>query len=95
MFFFCGRDAFKFIPPTVQVIQVDITHSFRMRTLMLGKLVQHLSTTVYLRSGGKTKFALVGAQTVDGKAFIEGSMVGLAEDSTELKGSRKLVIGAE
>ena len=93
--FSAWRDAFKSIPPAVQLIQVDITHSFQMRTLMLGKLVQHLSTTIYLRSRGKTKFAVVGARTRDGKAFIEGSMVGLTEDSRELKGSRKLVIGAE
>lgn len=44
---------------------------------MLAKLAQHLSTTVYLRSEKKARFEVVGVKTDEGKAFIEGSMVGL------------------
>ncbi|CAF9906132.1 hypothetical protein IMSHALPRED_004094 [Imshaugia aleurites] len=74
--FAAWMQAFKLIPPTIQLIQVDISHSFVLRTLMLGKLTQHLSTTVYLRSERKARFEVVGAKTDAGKAFIEAGMVG-------------------
>ena len=93
--FAAWKNAFKSIPPDIQLIQVDISHSSQLRTLMLGKLAQHLSTTVHLRSGGKTRFAVVGARTTDGKAFIEGSMIGLIKDADKLGGPGKLKIGAE
>jgi len=93
--FAAWMNAFKSIPPTIQLIQVDISHSFTMRTLMLGKLAQHLSTTVYLRSGTKARFEVVGARTGDGKAFIEYGMVGLREGSAESRGAERLRIGAE
>lgn len=92
--FAAWMNAFKSIPPTIQLIQVDISHSFTMRTLMLGKLAQHLSTTVYLRSGKKARFEVVGARTGDEKAFIEGGMVGLREGSAESRGTKMLRIPA-
>lgn len=93
--FAAWKTAFKSIPPTIELIIVDISHSFTLRTMMLGQLVQHLSTTVYLRSGKKARFEVVGAKTGEGKAFIEGSMVGLREDSAENKDPKRLEIGAE
>lgn len=62
---------------------------------MLGKLAQHLSTTVYLRSGKKAQFEVVGARAGDEKAFIEGGMVGLREGSAESRGAERLRIPAE
>lgn len=79
------RKAFLSIPPTIQLIQVDISHSY---TQVLGRLAQLLSTTVYLRSGKKTRFEVVGARTGNEKAFIECGMVGLREGSAERSGWR-------
>lgn len=62
---------------------------------MLGRLAQHLSTTVYLRSERRTRFEVVGATTGYGKAFIEGSMVGLREGSADWREARRLRVGAE
>ena len=62
---------------------------------MLGKLAQLLSTTVYLRSGRKTRFEVVGAKTEGGKAFVEAGMVGLREGSAVSRGKERLRIGAE
>ena len=62
---------------------------------MLGKLAQHLSTTVYLRSERKARFEVVGAKTGEGKAFIEAGMVGLREGSAESRGTERLKVGAE
>ena len=62
---------------------------------MLGKLTQHLSTTVYLRLGRKARFEDVGAKTGEGKAFIEAGMVGLKEGPAVNKGKERLRVGAE
>lgn len=93
--FAAWRTAFKLIPPTIELIKVDISHSFTLETRMLGRLVQHLSTSVYLRSGKKARFEVIGARTVEGKAFIEGSMVGLREGSAENSDSKILKIRAD
>ncbi|MCJ1268607.1 hypothetical protein MMC22_008495 [Lobaria immixta] len=82
------RKAFLSIPPTIQLIQVDISHSLTINTQVLGRLAQLLSTTVYLRSGKKTRFEVVGARTGNEKAFIECGMVGLREGSAERSGWR-------
>ena len=62
---------------------------------MLGKLAQHLSTTVYLRSERKARFEVVGAKSGEGKAFIEAGMVGLREGSAASRGTERLKVGAE
>jgi hypothetical protein len=80
------RYAFKSIPSTIQLIKVDISHSFNYeedRGMVFGRLAQLLTTTVYLRSRRKAEFMVVGARTRKGKAFLEGSMAGLREAFTE------------
>ena len=89
------RTAFKSIPPTIELIIVDVRHSFCFETLLLGRLVQHLSTSVHLRSGRRAHFEVQGARTVRGNAFIEGSMIGLKEGTAENWDRKKLVIGAD
>lgn len=62
---------------------------------MVGKLAQHLSTTVYLRSGKKARFEVVGARSEEGKAFMENGMVGLREGSAKSREAQRLRVGAE
>lgn len=91
--FAAWMNAFKLIPPTVQLIQVDISDSLVVRAVMLGRLAQHLSTTVWLRSEKKARFEIVGAKTDEGKAYIETGMVGLREGSAVIGGKEKFVAG--
>ena len=87
------RIAFKSIPSTIELIFVDVSHSFSIELRTFGRLVQHLSTCVYLRSGKRARFEVQGTWTVQGKAFIEGSMVGLREGSAENWDQKRLVLG--
>ena len=89
------RTAFRSIPHTIELIVVDISHSFSFESRTFIRLVQHPSTTVYMRSGKRARFEVRGARTVAGKAFIEDSMVGLKEGSAENWEQERLVIGAD
>lgn len=46
---------------------------------MVGRLAQHLSTTVWMRSGKKAKFEIVGIRTEEVKKLVERGIVGLNE----------------
>lgn len=45
----------------------------------MGRLAQHLSTTVWMRSGEKARFELVGVRTEEVKKLVERGIVGLNE----------------
>jgi hypothetical protein len=79
------KSAFKSIPVTVQLIKVDINHSFEFGTLLTAGLAGHLSTYIHMKSkikSMKTEFMVIGPW--DEKKFVEGTMVGLWVGSKEI-----------
>ena len=92
-------DSFRILPSSLRTVQVDLTHSFQMRTTGVARLVQHLSTTLWLRTGKRVRFYILGCSTDEGKAFVESSTVGAVRGGDEGSGNeverRRLVIGAE